>query len=859
MSTSSADGLIPPSVSISSQSTNEEDSSYTQEPFASSFYAALEKSETCDVDQLVAVFLHRCRATEPPNDPSIGISQSENSFPCSTSESPSKAVANSGSPATDSERTLDIPPVTRELFDSCLQKVIPTCNSPKMRRFVEEYTKCQTETSRYMSFVELANHALASVESLELPELRKASTSNVLFHVNHKKAIKGIKGSKHFPDIVLVPLASAQRVHQDLTDSWEECTKKMGTQRDRFDWPDVLMTGEMKWHLRSIDSQLPEIYGTDPKDTLQSITTHADALNFASILSEASASGASGSTTASGGLISPSSTQSGSTQGSAPSATKAHESDAVSSSIRGRKRRGDHTDQRGSKGSTSKKIKTDNLEPPPQEENAQKPNHSTKEDILQAMLQLGTNAAEMLRCSRGRRHAFGMIIIDSIVWIWWFDRQGAIQSTGINFIKNLPRFLVFLLAIQRFDLADWGFDEELDPSIPLRHTSDARPTPQRVEYQVDNKAEKLKVNFTSDIEENLHEVFSLKGKSTNVFKVTAPGQPPLVAKLYWPNHNRAHEVKIINHACEDPHLLRHLPGVRGWRNIDAIGTRRIRDQLGICSNSPCLPRQFIIIIFEELFPMTMLRGDHLVFVWLQCVRTHYLLWEKGIRHLDLSLGNLMYRQEYYEGKTKYYGVLNDWDLGDDENNLVESRKDLTKTVLFTSLDLLQASPHEAQVVQRYSHDLESFIWILIWVFLAVEGGEIKPNGDMDKWQTSNPRDSVKERAYFLWVPGNYQPHEEWQSQWLKIYEMLYWLVVRKSAQDVARAQATLKKHHFDAHETTIKNEVPDQNQAFHDNQNNDSDQDETPNERKELLRSLLETLKHQYVESTPLSPVIQGL
>ncbi|KAL5637364.1 hypothetical protein ACGC1H_001118 [Rhizoctonia solani] len=476
------------------------------------------------------------------------------------------------------------------------------------------------------------------------------------------QAIQGIKGTKRFPDIVLVPLASARRVHEAPLDSWEDCTKMMDTPRDKFDWPDVLVSAEMKWHFHDIDSQLPETYDTDSQDTIQPIPARADDINFASILSEASVSGASGSTTTSGGLISPSSTRSSSAQGSVASATEAQESDTGSS--RGCKRRSDHADQGISKRSTSKKIKANNSDI-----------HGTNEDIL------GINAAEMLRCSLGRRHAFGMIIVDSKVWIWRFDHQGAIQSTGIDFIKSLPRFLVFLLAIQRFDPADWGFDEELDPSIPLRHSSNTRFTPKPVEYVVDHKVGKLKVNITSDTEKHLHEVFSLRGKSTKVFKVTAPGQPPLMAKLYWPNHNRPHEVKIIEHACDNPDLLKHLPSVRGWRNIDSIGTRRIRNQLGIGSNSPRLPRRLVIIIFEELFPITKLSGDYLVLIWLQCVRTHYLLWEKGIRHLDLSLGNLMYRQEDSEDKTKYYGVLNDWDLGDNENNLVESRKDLTKTIL----------------------------------------------------------------------------------------------------------------------------------------------------------------------------------
>jgi len=37
---------------------------------------------------------------------------------------------------------------------------------------------------------------------------------------------------------------------------------------------------------------------------------------------------------------------------------------------------------------------------------------------------------------------------DGIIYIWYFDHQDAIQCAGINFVQDLPRFLVLLLAMQ---------------------------------------------------------------------------------------------------------------------------------------------------------------------------------------------------------------------------------------------------------------------------------------------------------------------------------------------------------------------------------------------------------------------------
>jgi hypothetical protein len=39
---------------------------------------------------------------------------------------------------------------------------------------------------------------------------------------------------------------------------------------------------------------------------------------------------------------------------------------------------------------------------------------------------------------------FSISFLDDMLWIWYYDRQGTIQSSGINLIQDLPRFMVLL-------------------------------------------------------------------------------------------------------------------------------------------------------------------------------------------------------------------------------------------------------------------------------------------------------------------------------------------------------------------------------------------------------------------------------
>ena len=53
---------------------------------------------------------------------------------------------------------------------------------------------------------------------------------------------------------------------------------------------------------------------------------------------------------------------------------------------------------------------------------------------------------------------FYYLLPDDVAWIWYFDRQGAIQTTGVNFIQDLPYLAALLFAFQRFSVRNWGLN-----------------------------------------------------------------------------------------------------------------------------------------------------------------------------------------------------------------------------------------------------------------------------------------------------------------------------------------------------------------------------------------------------------------
>jgi hypothetical protein len=263
-----------------------------------------------------------------------------------------------------------------------------------------------------------------------------------------------------------------------------------------------------------------------------------------------------------------------------------------------------------------------------------------------------------------------------MIYMWRFDREDTIQFAGINFMQDLPRFLVLLLAMQRMQYKQWGFHPLFEPdpkfSGPVFIND---PTLGQVD---------LTFNFASDDVCSSH--FGLRGRATTVLPVKSqallqllrsrelankptavdptppdpphptPSDPPpsnepsamdptphtsappplgpppknisteMVAKLYWPEEARLSEPEILAkvHAIaeRDLRVQGHVPDMVWFHKFDETSTTHIRKELGM-NHAAQGSRVFYIIVFRKLEPITALSGAEFRDAWWQIIVCKY--------------------------------------------------------------------------------------------------------------------------------------------------------------------------------------------------------------------------------------------
>lgn len=101
----------------------------------------------------------------------------------------------------------------------------------------------------------------------------------------------------------------------------------------------------------------------------------------------------------------------------------------------------------------------------------------------------------------------------------------------------------------------------------------------------------------------------------------------------------------------------------------------------------------------------------------------------GVHHRDVNPRNLM----GYRLCGRFIGVLDDWDLPSSVQQDSPSGLELTGTVPFMTIKLTPEAI-TGNVEHMYAHDAESFIWVLVWVCIRIEGGNLlTKNRPLDEW------------------------------------------------------------------------------------------------------------------------------
>jgi hypothetical protein len=383
-----------------------------------------------------------------------------------------------------------------------------------------------------------------------------------------------------------------------------------------------------------------------------------------------------------------------------------------------------------------------------------------------------------------------------------------IESEGIDFIQDLPRFLVLLLALQRFTLADWGFNTKLRPSIVDFHHHSEQPST-RPPFNL-HLPSNVRVSIDPNID--VYRRYGLIGRCTHILSATSQSlhpvtkqslaNTPLVVKIYWPNKLRVNEVDIINRAKQSgDNLDDHLPNVVAWQD-DGYCTDTIRAELGIESvDRP--GRVLRLLVFERLDEITTLEGEAFVKAWLQCVKCefrfvmlpnyrasidhdtgHYIFWEGGARHQDISEGNLLVRRRGDD----IFGVLNDWDLSFLEGDSTDVGE-RTATIPFLALDLLNDSYWDGKLEVLYRHDLESFIWILVWALFCYDKGEMISPLPLRDWLTGDHKECYRQKLPYVADPALMSATQGWIDHRPIAEDLLVWLHDRRTSRNIQSLHA----------------------------------------------------------------------
>ncbi|KAI0319392.1 hypothetical protein OF83DRAFT_1170275 [Amylostereum chailletii] len=230
-------------------------------------------------------------------------------------------------------------------------------------------------------------------------------------------------------------------------------------------------------------------------------------------------------------------------------------------------------------------------------------------------IQASMIATKLMRRAPCVFHVINATLHENTISVRWFDAQGAIHSPGLNLANDLPRYLVLLLAFQRFTMNDWGLCPELDPNAVNAHKGTER-TQNPLEFDVEGIS--VTVNL-ADAKTALFKDPNPYGSALKVYSAKSTSTLPatgrsleiglLKMKIYWESSDNANHLDPPDTLCST-----RLP----------YSTKAIREDLGL---HPCAgftgPRIMILESLENALQAG--PRDDFMKCWFESVHAHYLM------------------------------------------------------------------------------------------------------------------------------------------------------------------------------------------------------------------------------------------
>ncbi|KDR79225.1 hypothetical protein GALMADRAFT_1228876 [Galerina marginata CBS 339.88] len=187
-------------------------------------------------------------------------------------------------------------------------------------------------------------------------------------------------------------------------------------------------------------------------------------------------------------------------------------------------------------------------------------------------------------------------------------------------------------------------------------------------------------------------------------------------------------------------MLKHLPTLLFYGDVPGCTTQRIRSMVKRKWKGH---RTLRVIGMKKLQKITSVQGTAFIKAWLETVICHAFLWKNHVEHGDPSLSNLMYDPDTQSG------VLSDFDLSilQWEPRVVGTER--TGTVPFMAIELLTKDYWEGKIPRYYHHELESFIWILVYVSLLYNDEIRQSNSGVNTWRTADYIACARNKLHFI--------------------------------------------------------------------------------------------------------------
>ncbi|KAG8907257.1 hypothetical protein FRB99_004951 [Tulasnella sp. 403] len=375
-------------------------------------------------------------------------------------------------------------------------------------------------------------------------------------------------------------------------------------------------------------------------------------------------------------------------------------------------------------------------------------------------VQLASYAMETICAVGNRRWVFGLLLDRLEATLWYYDRSGAICTESFNIRRSFPFLARYIIAISTATDEQLGFNTDLQPPPGIEPGSYDYLAPVNLQNwtircQDSTNREQL-VTYT--LLDTIDVRFGIVGRGTVVYTGTQDGTDDEVAiKLSWQVVTRGKEWEWIAAAkkkgCPEEYLVAvHGHGV--YRKLSE-GFRRHHSKPNGSED-----RELRVLVTERVRLLTEISNGRL---FLELVRGFvtalYCLDAAGIRHRDISTGNLGYK----EINGKLQPKLLDFDHARFTSipDGPPTSQHLTGTLPFMAIDLLDGIGY----MHPLRFDLESLMWCAVWIPTCCHDGKEVcgvRNHPLKGWFSGTNADISAHKSKVLMQAGNlrFQPEFE---------------------------------------------------------------------------------------------------